>query len=108
MCQPIVMMSEFPCHVELTSTIGPGSRNRRISSNGYDLFPIYALHATPFSEIAIVSQLEQSRSARRMGACIVPASMMTSACRQHESIQRQLFAGETDDMENCVGVSHQR
>ena len=44
--------------------------------------PIYALHANPFSEIAIVSQLEQSRSAKRTGALIVPASMMTSACRQ--------------------------
>src|SRR4030095_5109423 len=38
MCQPIVMMLDVPRHVELTSTIGPGSRNRRISSNGYDLF----------------------------------------------------------------------
>jgi hypothetical protein len=25
--------------------------------------------------------------------------------RQHESIQRQLFSGETDDMENCIGVA---
>jgi hypothetical protein len=25
--------------------------------------------------------------------------------RQHESIQRQLFVGESDDMENCVSVA---
>jgi ABC-type sugar transport system permease subunit len=29
-----VMMLDVPCHVELTSTIGPGSSNRRISSSG--------------------------------------------------------------------------
>jgi hypothetical protein len=34
MHQPIVMMLKEPCHAELTSTIGPGSRKRRIPSNG--------------------------------------------------------------------------
>jgi len=28
-----------------------------------------------------------------------------SVPRQHESVQRQLFADETDDMDNCVGVA---
>ena len=38
MCQPIVMMFALPCHAELTSTMGPGSRKLRISSTGKSLF----------------------------------------------------------------------
>jgi hypothetical protein len=34
MCQPIVMMLVLPFHTELTSTIGPGSRNRRTLDTG--------------------------------------------------------------------------
>jgi hypothetical protein len=67
---------------------------------------IYALHANPFSEIAIVSQLEQSWSARTNGS-LDRASQHDdiSVPRQHESIQRQLFVGESDDMENCISVA---
>src|SRR5438270_4276768 len=34
MCQPIVMMFALPFHAELTSTMGPGSRKRRMLSTG--------------------------------------------------------------------------
>src|SRR5271170_1122289 len=37
-CQPMVMMLAFPCRAELTSTTGPGSRNRRISETGRSFF----------------------------------------------------------------------
>src|SRR5688572_3779238 len=33
-CQPMVMISVSPFHAELTSTIGPGSRKRRMSETG--------------------------------------------------------------------------
>src|SRR6516225_11926952 len=33
-CQPMVMMLVWPLHAELTSTIGPGSRKRRIWETG--------------------------------------------------------------------------
>src|SRR2546421_9063440 len=38
MCQPIVMMLVSPFHRELTSTIGPGSRKRRVLPTGKSLF----------------------------------------------------------------------
>src|SRR5882672_11349971 len=38
MCQPIVMMLVLPFQAELTSTIGPGSRNRRIFDTGKSFF----------------------------------------------------------------------
>ncbi len=38
MCQPIVMMFVLSFHEELTSTMGPGSRYRRISESGKSLF----------------------------------------------------------------------
>ena len=37
-CQPIVIMLDSPFHVELTSTIGPGSRNRLICEVGKSFF----------------------------------------------------------------------
>src|SRR5438445_9035579 len=51
MCQPIVMMLKEPFEAELTSTIGPGSRNRRIPSNGYDRFR-YARFMEVLSHVA--------------------------------------------------------
>src|SRR5438876_12074525 len=38
MCQPIVMIFVLSFHEELTSTMGPGSRYRRISESGKSLF----------------------------------------------------------------------
>lgn len=38
MCQPIVITSRSPPWAELTSTTGPGSRNRRIFSVGKSTF----------------------------------------------------------------------
>ena len=37
-CQPIVMMLVSPFQAELTSTMGPGSRNRRIFDTGKSFF----------------------------------------------------------------------
>src|SRR5438067_2904610 len=37
-CQPMVMMLLSPFQAELTSTIGPGSRNRRIFDMGKSFF----------------------------------------------------------------------
>jgi hypothetical protein len=35
MCHPMVMMFEAPFHDELTNTMGPGSKKRRIPENGH-------------------------------------------------------------------------
>jgi hypothetical protein len=43
-CQPMVMMLDFPFQAELTSTIGPGSRNRRISERGKSCFLNVLMH----------------------------------------------------------------
>ena len=37
-CQPMVMMLVLPFQAELTRTIGPGSRNRRIFDTGKSFF----------------------------------------------------------------------
>ena len=38
MCQPMVMMLVLPFQAELTSTIGPGSRKRRMLDTGKSVF----------------------------------------------------------------------
>src|SRR4026208_2193781 len=38
MCQPMVMMLVLALHAELTSTIGPGSRKRRMLDTGKSVF----------------------------------------------------------------------
>src|SRR5438094_8362723 len=43
MCQPMVMMLFRPFQRELTSTIGPGSRNRRTLETGNCFFVYFAM-----------------------------------------------------------------
>src|SRR5437667_11310504 len=53
MCQPIVIMLVLPFQAELTSTIGPGSRNRRIFDTGKSFFAKALIELCPVLPVAM-------------------------------------------------------
>src|SRR5204863_9972753 len=52
-CQPMVMMFVSPFQAELTSTIGPGSRNRRIFDTGKSFFAKALIELCPVLPVAM-------------------------------------------------------
>src|SRR5436190_15485690 len=87
MCQPIVMMLVLPFQAELTSTIGPGSRNRRIFDTGKSFF-VKALIALSGSAAAALAQSETVKPHGRDHACAATLPANSSLSLDHRRRSR--------------------
>src|SRR5215207_9995974 len=76
MCPPMVMMSRSPLYVELTSTTGPGSKNRRTLSTGKSFFLYFFMRVESASGQKFLWKL----------TCVFAMFGLTCTCDQYQLI----------------------
>src|SRR5947207_15526005 len=86
-CQPMVMMLVSPFQAELTSTIGPGSRNRRICDTGKSFFvkALIALSGCGVDELSDRRDVLGRRHAELMPDCSITHRQHRSGALQGSS-----------------------